>query len=146
MFWFCMQQSVGLLRSVWTLRCPPHSCPCVLLSPQCDIGRGGSVLPGPWFWSGSIFLLHAHLPEHHQADLLLQPGREGLGTRVPEVPLLWVRSVLFQIKNSDLFLFRFTRNGLKFKRKKFFRNIKVQISSRIHLSKDQQDFRNNLKL
>lgn len=51
------------------------------------------MLPGPGFWSGSVLLLPAHPQEHHQADLLLQPSGEGLGNRLPEVPILriwWV--------------------------------------------------------
>lgn len=51
------------------------------------------MLPSSGLGFGSVFLLLAHRPEHHQADLLLQPGREGLGARLPEMPLLWYRWV-----------------------------------------------------
>lgn len=51
------------------------------------------MLPGPGLESGSVYLLPAHRPEHHQADLLLQPGREGLGARLHAVSLLWFRWV-----------------------------------------------------
>lgn len=66
---------------------------CVLLSPDCDIRREGSVLPGSGSGSGSVLLLPAHPEEHHQADLLLQPSRQSLGIRLPEMSLLRFRSV-----------------------------------------------------
>lgn len=66
---------------------------CVLPSPECDIRREESVLPGSGFGSGSILLLSTHPEEHHQADLLLQPSRQSLGTQLPEMSVLWFRLV-----------------------------------------------------
>lgn len=66
---------------------------CVLLSPQCDIGGEGSVLPGPGFRSGSVLLLPAHPEKYYQADLLLQQSWQSLGTQLPEMSLLRFRLV-----------------------------------------------------
>lgn len=67
--------------------------PCVSCSPHRDIGREGSVLPRSGLGSGSVILLPSHPQEHHQTDLLLQSSWESLGTRLPEMSLLWIRLV-----------------------------------------------------
>lgn len=71
----------------------PHSLalPCVPCSPHRDIRRKGSVLPCSGFGSGSVILLPSHPQEHHQTDLLLQSSWESLGSRLPEMSLLWIR-------------------------------------------------------
>lgn len=64
------------------------------------------MLPGPGFRSGSVLLLPAYSQKHHQADLLLQPGRQSLGTRLPEVSVLRFRLVQEDDVTTELIWFQ----------------------------------------